>query len=366
MNINRYNYEEFFLLYVDNELDSASRKAVELFIQENPDLEEELVMIQQSTLKADHSLIVDKTSLFRKEEKGQVNQTNYEEFFVLYVDEELNPAQRRMVEDFVSKNPSMQAELELLMQTRVAADLSVSFPDKSLLFREERSEKPVIFLTFSLRVAIAAILLLAVGIFWLVNQEAGKVNPQVFVKSEKESGDRSQETGVKTESLKTQQQDLAVKKDESDIKNPSLLSGKEKEKSEIKNQKSKIINPNSEEPLIAKTESPEEEKNITHSTITDPSKTLASNETTSFNADKIEIIDHPATVVEPKNNIIQTGMNELENDKSEEVVIGPGIGTKNKLRGFFRKVTRVIGRTTNLPATENKSLLIGNLEIALK
>ena len=205
MNINRHNYEEFFLLYVDNELDAASRKAVELFVQENPDLEEELVMIQQSTLKTDHSLVLDKTTLFRKEESGAINHTNYREFFVLYVDEELDPLQRRNVEEFVSKNPSLQAELELLMQTRVAADLSVSFPDKSLLFREERSEKPVVFLTFSLRVAIAAILLLAVGIFWLVNQEKAKVDPQVAVvketekKTEENTGNRSQETGIRSQ-----------------------------------------------------------------------------------------------------------------------------------------------------------------------
>ena len=42
MNINRYNYEEIFLLYTDNELCATDGQLVEQFIRENPDLSAEL------------------------------------------------------------------------------------------------------------------------------------------------------------------------------------------------------------------------------------------------------------------------------------------------------------------------------------
>jgi len=41
MIINRHNYEECFILYWDNELSASQRQAVENFVKENQDLQEE-------------------------------------------------------------------------------------------------------------------------------------------------------------------------------------------------------------------------------------------------------------------------------------------------------------------------------------
>ena len=67
MNINRHNYETFFLLYADNELSASERKAVELFVQENADLETELHSILETKLPEEIIKFTGKGQLYKNE-----------------------------------------------------------------------------------------------------------------------------------------------------------------------------------------------------------------------------------------------------------------------------------------------------------
>jgi hypothetical protein len=70
MHINRQTYEEFFLLYTDGELNLDERKAVEDFVRENPDLEQELLLLQDSVFAPDQSIVFEnKETLYRHENR---------------------------------------------------------------------------------------------------------------------------------------------------------------------------------------------------------------------------------------------------------------------------------------------------------
>ncbi len=68
-----------------------------------------------------------------------INQHNYEEFFLLYVDGELSAADKQAVELFVQANPGLAIELEMLQQAQLTNEHLI-FDDKDSLYRNEATE----------------------------------------------------------------------------------------------------------------------------------------------------------------------------------------------------------------------------------
>ncbi len=98
MDINRDNYEEYFLLFADNELTDSEKVAVILFLKENKDLEEEFSMIHHTISKPEQNIILDdKSFLFKNNSLSLINDKNYEEIFVLYHDDELTNEYRNVM-----------------------------------------------------------------------------------------------------------------------------------------------------------------------------------------------------------------------------------------------------------------------------
>lgn len=171
ININRHNYEEFFLLYTDRELSPAERMAVEQFIQENPDLADEFSALQQTTLSVEENILMDKSMLYR-DAGGEIGLHNHTEQFVRYVDNELSVQEREAVETFVLQHPALQEEFVQLKQTKLPAE-QVLFPGKSSLYRTAESEKrPVVYMRWMRMVAAAAVI--GFGFFlWIITGDNG-------------------------------------------------------------------------------------------------------------------------------------------------------------------------------------------------
>jgi hypothetical protein len=140
MLINRHNYEEFFILYMDNELDPAARRMVEDFVQLHPDLKEELDILLQYKLvripyctdgKEELMKMVGPRSVLpiRKNGSPYISMMN------------CCPI-RRQVEAYV-KLTRLPAIQWICQKTKLQPELVV-FPDKSL-YRKEENKKDFAF-----------------------------------------------------------------------------------------------------------------------------------------------------------------------------------------------------------------------------
>lgn len=84
MDINKNNYEEFFLLYADNELSNSEKEVVEAFVRENIDLKDEFLITQLTIISPDQDIKINDKSFLLKKETGFITENNCEEIFILY------------------------------------------------------------------------------------------------------------------------------------------------------------------------------------------------------------------------------------------------------------------------------------------
>src|SRR4030095_8258367 len=241
MIITRHNYEEYFLLYVDNELSVQERRQVEACVKESGDLKEELNMLKQSVLRPDKQVVFQNKGQLMKKSSGiePINELNYTDYFVLYGDDELSMEENDMVEQFVYKNPQYQTEFELILQARFAPDTSIVFPNKESLYRKAKEEARVIRITW-IRIAAAAVVLLfagAMGWNFFFSGEKGngvqsgaKTSGQVAVTEPKDSSTKNSTEPKSTTDPETTAPQIAKTTEKTQSKDESAVKNSAKEK----------------------------------------------------------------------------------------------------------------------------------------
>ncbi|MEO6228828.1 MAG: hypothetical protein ABJB11_08915 [Ferruginibacter sp.] len=374
MNINRHNYESFFLLYIDNELSVAERKAVDVFVQENSDLQEEFLMLTQSILKADEIVFDAKELLFRKEASIE----DLQEKLLLHLDHELDNNAGKELEAQIEKDPSVKKEWQLLQQTKLSASDKIIFEDKAILYRKEIGR----VVPFPIRIAAAAAVFIGFALWGGV----------VYFNNDKQ-------LPVENNNIAVKQNPVTPKNDT--VTDPVILPEMAKEQIEIakadikkSNDAKTLSSPVKKQIIIQpKTKVREQPSLIATNTIKDEPKT------NNLPKPHFENINNPAsnklaavtvTPEKPNNLIIYPGKNELAkpkqttenstntfattasfNEGSEDrngdhvLLMDEEKIKKTKLGGFLKKVKRVLDRNANINSGDN-NLKIANLEFAIQ
>jgi hypothetical protein len=389
MNITRHNYEEFFLLYVDKELSAADRKAVDVFVQQNPDLQMELALLQQTVVNGEDIFLNKKDWLYMEEDI-----TALQKNLLLYADEELSTADKNTVESLLNTNATAKAELNLLQQTKLQPDMAIVFEDKQLLYRKEGGR--VVGVKWW-RIAAAAVLLgfgLWGGVTVYKNNFTTTSGSEVFVKENK-----TKPTQDKTDLPVTDQKQNTPVGENATEQNQNSSSTTVQQnytqsKENITAPVEKINNQTAITPLqnitVQNNNNKKPDNNLPKPSLQNINSNGSNEEVVSnvqpsiSNSVRVSGNNEAAVKMNPKEN--KTNLEDLnvgktnENNTAAQVVntdktadgennarylnVDNNKEKRSALAGFIRKAKRVLERTTNVKTGEG--VKIAGFEIALK
>ena len=272
----------------------------------------------------------------------------------------MNNEQKDGVEQFVYRNPQYQAEFELIQKARLQPDFHVVFPDKTILYRSEEEDEKVFVIRWWKIAAAAVVFIFLSGLGWYVvtNQKT----PPVIVKnsSEKTIKKTVPEKPVEDEKSIARTNPVVQKNIVSEINKPvtNRLRNPASTNTEKKSQAPELLT------VIEKEEKNNEGRNIQiASTVTKerPDVNIRNIETSPNTAlqNNKQIIDEEIGSPEPNPYAFTASNDEIE-------ILNTTVSKKNKLRGIFRKVSRVVEKTTNIETGDGRGIRIANFEFALK
>lgn len=172
--ITRHNYEIFFLDYLEGNLDAGLFPELTQFLAENPDLNEELEELKETSpvLETDELAFPLKNDLKKNISFNLGQPLDFETTAIARFEGDLNHQEELEFDNYLNNNKEAKLEYEQIKHTKLHADSSILFPAKSKM-------KRVILLphislkqsTWTILRSVAAILLLALIIWPLAKQE---------------------------------------------------------------------------------------------------------------------------------------------------------------------------------------------------
>jgi len=398
--ITRDNYEEFFLLYVDNELSAADRQIVERWVAENPDLKEEWEILLQCRIRPDnHLLFSGRESLLMQE--GALAEDNYLEYFLSYVDGELDEVTRRSVDEFVRRHPSLRPELERLQQTVSVPDRAIVFENKEILYKKEKDRR-IVLIPWRMVAAAVVVGVISLLIFNPLRKAppvrslgstgnktapskpgappAAKEQPNInggTVRKDELADNGTSGTNDKQEG----NGNLVVKKDSPAV-TPGLATalhlseaGYADRTAEVTKRrvphnshtdgKEREDDPGSRElaqtdPLINKRVVDQAPVRVITTSIKGPGKKM-------IVLTGLAVSGNPDAGSEENTSFATQALLNSSNDAPEDgFAMESSSPKKNKLRGLFRKVSRVLEKNASREEDDKHSVLIGGFQFALK
>lgn len=160
--INISNYEAFYLDYLEGTLDAVTEGALLEFLEKNPELkiDEDLPSLVPSSLSDLDSDF--KASLLMYDEQAIVTEENAELFMIAQVEGIILPEKEKELKQVIASHAELQKDLTYYQLTKLSAEQSILFEGK-----DELKKRAVIIPLYMKRIAVAASVLLLVGLYFM-------------------------------------------------------------------------------------------------------------------------------------------------------------------------------------------------------
>ena len=346
--INLGNYEEFFILYMDNELSEDQKKMVNAFLMAHPDLQGEFDILMSTKLPLEEFS-------FNKEEllASNMKLSSVDEDLLLYIDNELPAKQKDIVELELTSNKHYRLQYQVLLQTKLDAAEKIVYANKEELYR--RTEKAVFFKPW-MRIAAAVVIIAVGGMFYFRYSSTTTVTDSQTTVNINEPVKNELVDNIELPSPERTTEKVAVKENR-------LKVVEEISKADRANQKEKPHQPY----LVAiePQKDPEENENLERATVKDIVTDAVSAKQYDINTSVANGLNRD---IVNTNSVTSTL---LERNTIESTVdqngLTAGSNLKGSVKGFLRKATRMIEKRTGInPADDDGKLLIGSVAINLK
>ncbi len=173
--ITRNNYEEFFLDYIEGEINAPDKVALESFLVENPDLKKELDEMMGMNIKCEGITISGESDSL----KAIPFQENFDDFCIAKIEGDLNAFENEAFDNYMASNPNKEKELSLYQRTKLEGDQTIIFKEKKSLKRRNKGLIIRQFIYTTLAAAASIVLLFSIWTNEIENNPADLKNERV-------------------------------------------------------------------------------------------------------------------------------------------------------------------------------------------
>lgn len=163
MKINRETYEQVFIDYLEGNLTDVQLKELIVFLDNNPDLQQELKEITSYAKNKEEikkPVFSAKDSL-KKDILLQDDKSNFDELCIAFHENQLSEKQENNFLEIIEKSPELSKEFHLYAALKYKPDFSIVYPNKQGLLKKERKIFPAYF-----SYAASIILIVSFVFYW--------------------------------------------------------------------------------------------------------------------------------------------------------------------------------------------------------